>query len=64
MMEGVTIESQAENTMSLRVSHRGLVPSVIGTAVGNGAEIFRITPRNYTLEEIYFAVQEQEGGAA
>ena len=64
MMEGVTIEGQTENTMSLRVSHRDLVPSVIETAVRSGARIFRITPRNYTLEEIYFAVQEQEGGAA
>jgi hypothetical protein len=64
MMDGVTIESQTENTMSLRVSHRDRVPSVIETAVRNGARIFRITPRNYTLEEIYFAVQEQEGGAA
>ncbi|MFY9801180.1 MAG: ABC transporter ATP-binding protein, partial [Methanoregula sp.] len=63
-MEGVTIEGQTVNTMTLRVSHRDLVPAVIGTAVKNGAEIFRVTPRNYTLEEIYFAVQEQEGGAA
>ncbi len=64
MMEGVTIEGQTGNTLTLRVSHRDLVPTVIGTAVKNGAEIFRVTPRNYTLEEIYFAVQAQEGGAA
>lgn len=64
MMEGVTIEEQSLNTLTLRVSHRDLVPAVIGTAVKNGAEIFRVTPRNYTLEEIYFAVQAQEGGAA
>jgi len=64
MMEGVTIEGQAGNTLTLRVAHRDRVPAVIGTAVQNGAEIFRVTPRNYTLEEIYFAVQAQEGGAA
>ena len=64
LMEGVTIEEQNGNTLTLRVSHRDLVPAVIGTAVKNGAEIFRVTPRNYTLEEIYFAVQAQEGGAA
>ena len=64
MMEGVTLEEQSVNTLTLRVSHRNLVPAVIGTAVKNGAEIFRVTPRNYTLEEIYFAVQAQEGGAA
>ncbi|HUT39565.1 MAG TPA: ABC transporter ATP-binding protein [Methanoregula sp.] len=63
-MEGVTIEGQTVNSLTLRVSHRDLVPVVIGTAVKNGAEIFRVTPRNNTLEEIYFAVQEQEGGAA
>ena len=63
-MEGVTIESWTGNTLTLEVSHRDLVPAVIGTAVQHGARIFRVTPRNYTLEEIYFAVQEQGGGAA
>ena len=63
-MEGVTIESWTGNLLTLRVSQRDLVPAVIGTAVHHGARIFRVTPRNYTLEEIYFAVQEQGGSAA
>jgi hypothetical protein len=63
-MEGVTVESLTGNLLTLRVSQRDLVPAVIGTAVHQGARIFRVTPRNYTLEEIYFAVQEQGGSAA
>ena len=62
-MDGVTIDSQVRNTLTLRVSQKDLVPSLIKIAVRNGGEIYRVTPRDYSLEEIYFAVQE-EGGKA
>jgi ABC-2 type transport system ATP-binding protein len=58
-MDGVTIDSQVGNTLTLRVAHKDQVPSLIGIAVRNGGEIYRVTPRDYSLEEIYFAVQEQ-----
>ena len=58
-IEGVTVESINENTLTIRVSDKHLIPSVIQAAIGNGGEIFRVTPRDYSLEEIYFAVQEQ-----
>ncbi len=60
-IEGVTVESISEHTLTLRISQKHLIPSVIGAAVRNGGEIFRVTPRDYSLEEIYFAVQEQGG---
>ena len=62
-MDGVTIDSQVGNTLILRVAHKDLVPSLIEIAVRNGGEIYRVTPRDYSLEEIYFAVQEQGGRA-
>jgi ABC-2 type transport system ATP-binding protein len=62
-MDGVTIDSQVGNTLILRVAQKDLVPSLIGIAVRNGGTIYRITPRDYSLEEIYFAVQEQGGRA-
>jgi ABC-2 type transport system ATP-binding protein len=63
-MDGVTIDSQDGNTLILRVSRKDLVPPLIAIAVRNGGEIYRITPRDYSLEEIYFAVQEPGGKAA
>ena len=60
-IEGVTVESIREHTLTLRISQKQIIPSVIGAAVRNGGEIFRVTPRDYSLEEIYFAVQEQGG---
>ena len=62
-MEGVTIDNQVGNTLFLRVAHKDLVPSLIEIAVRNGGEIYRVTPQDYSLEEIYFAVQEQGGRA-
>jgi ABC-2 type transport system ATP-binding protein len=62
-MDGVTIDSLGGNTLTIRVAHKDLVPSLIEIAVRNGGEIYRVTPRDYSLEEIYFAVQEQGGRA-
>jgi len=60
-IDGVNVECTGEKTILLRVSQKHLIPTVIAAAVRNGGEIFRVTPRDYSLEEIYFAVQEQEG---
>ena len=62
-MNGVIVDSQVDTTVTLRVAQKDLVPAVIQIAVSNGGEIFRVTPRDYSLEEIYFAVQEQGGSA-
>jgi ABC-2 type transport system ATP-binding protein len=62
-MDGVTIDSQVGNTLILRVAHKDLVPSLIEVAVRNGGEIYRVSPQDFSLEEIYFAVQEQGGRA-
>ena len=62
-MNGVIVDRQADTTVTIRVAQKDLVPAVIRIAVSNGGEIFRVTPRDYSLEEIYFAVQEQGGSA-
>jgi ABC-2 type transport system ATP-binding protein len=58
---GVTVERVDEKTLTLRVSRQNLIPLVIQAAIRNGGALFRVTPRDYSLEEIYFAVQEQGG---
>jgi ABC-type multidrug transport system ATPase subunit len=60
-MNGVIIDGQAGNTLTIRVAQKDLVPIVVQVTVRNGGEIFRVTPQNYSLEEIYFAVQEKGG---
>jgi len=60
-MNGVTVESVRENTLTLRVTGKHLIPPVIHAAIRHGGEVFRVTPRDYSLEEIYFTVQEQGG---
>ena len=60
-IDGVTVDSTRENTLTLRVTGKHLIPSVIQAAIRHGGEIFRVTPRAYSLEEIYFTVQEPEG---
>jgi ABC-2 type transport system ATP-binding protein len=56
---GVTIDRVSENTITLQVSDKRLVPAVVQTAVQQGGEILRVNPREYSLEEIYFAVQDE-----
>ena len=58
-IEGVRIDGINENTLTIRVSGKHQIPLLIEAAMHNGGEIFRVTPRNYSLEEIYFAVQKQ-----
>jgi hypothetical protein len=37
------------------------VPGVISRLVGEGEELIRVDPRTPTLEDVYFALQEQDG---
>jgi ABC-2 type transport system ATP-binding protein len=58
---GVTVVQAGEKILVLRMAEKELIPAVIRAAVEHGGEIFRVMPRDHSLEEIYFAVQEQGG---
>jgi ABC-2 type transport system ATP-binding protein len=60
-INGIVLERRNENTLVLRVSEKKLVPRAVRAAISEGGDIFRVTPRDYSLEEVYFAVQEQGG---
>jgi ABC-2 type transport system ATP-binding protein len=62
-IDGLTIGAMRENTLTLQVTKKELVPLMIRAAVTHGGEIVRVTPRDYSLEEIYFAVQEGGRGS-
>lgn len=50
----------AKNTLSAQVENEDVIPSIIQHLVGHGESILKVNPRDYTLEDIYFALQAGE----
>lgn len=48
--------------MTVKVRNRPLVAAVVKILVEEGGAIVRVNPREYSLEELYFAIQK--GGVA
>jgi ABC-2 type transport system ATP-binding protein len=48
------------NTLSVQVENDDVIPAVVRNLVEHGASIRRVNPRDYTLEDIYFALQAGE----
>ena len=48
------------NELSVQVESESVIPDVIQHLVEQGASLLRVNPRNYTLEDIYFALQAGE----
>jgi ABC-2 type transport system ATP-binding protein len=46
--------------LAARVESDDLIPALVQTLVAGGAQIMRVNPRNHTLEEVYFELQEQQ----
>ncbi|MFT3890345.1 MAG: ABC transporter ATP-binding protein [Anaerolineales bacterium] len=49
-----------KNTLSVQVENEDVIPSVVSYLVEHGESILRVNPRDYTLEDIYFALQAGE----
>jgi ABC-2 type transport system ATP-binding protein len=45
------------STLSVQVENDDVIPDVVRHVVEQGAAIRRVNPRDYTLEDIYFALQ-------
>jgi len=45
------------NMLSVQVENEDVIPSLIRCLVEHGESIMKVNPRNYTLEDIYFALQ-------
>jgi ABC-2 type transport system ATP-binding protein len=56
-MPGITVISRSGVSVEIQVSQKSLVPVVIAEVVKSGGQIVRVSPREYSLEEIYFAIQ-------
>ena len=57
---GVIQTSAKSEALSVQVENEDVIPDVIRRLVESGASILRVNPRDYTLEDIYFALQEGE----
>jgi ABC-2 type transport system ATP-binding protein len=58
-LEGIFIESTEPLHLSLKVQKKERIPAVIRALVREGGEIVRVSPREYSLEEVYFAIQKE-----
>jgi ABC-2 type transport system ATP-binding protein len=59
-LRGVT-ELHAEGAeLAARVESNDVIPALVQALAARGAQIMRVNPRNHTLEEVYFELQEQQ----
>jgi ABC-2 type transport system ATP-binding protein len=55
------IQAKVENeALSVQVENEDAIPNVIRHLVDDNESILRVNPRDYTLEDIYFALQAGE----
>jgi ABC-2 type transport system ATP-binding protein len=57
-LEGISIESAEPFHLRLKVQKKDRIPRIVREMVQEGGQIVRVSPREYTLEEIYFAIQK------
>ena len=56
-LRGVIRASAESEAVSVQVENEDVIPEVVRWLVENGESVLRVNPRNYTLEDIYFALQ-------
>ncbi|MDD1673684.1 MAG: hypothetical protein LUP99_04670, partial [Methanomicrobiales archaeon] len=58
-LKGISLGSRDPLHLTLRVQQKDCIPSVVQEIAHAGGEIVRVNPREYSLEEIYFAIQKK-----
>ncbi len=58
-IDGVTVLSRGDTAISLQVDRRETIPEVVASIVRNGGAILQAKSREYSLEEIYFEIQQR-----
>lgn len=59
MLPGVLGVTQDDHLLAIQVQQEDVTPSVVAKIVELGGAIMRVNPREHSLEEIYFRVQEE-----
>ena len=57
---GVIQVSAEDDALSIQVEEEDVIPNVVRHLVEHGESILKVNPRDYTLEDIYFALQAGE----
>jgi ABC-2 type transport system ATP-binding protein len=57
---GVIQVSAESEALAVQVENEAVIPEVVRHLVNGGESILRVNPRDYTLEDIYFALQAGE----
>ncbi|HSO13687.1 MAG TPA: ABC transporter ATP-binding protein [Anaerolineales bacterium] len=57
---GVIQVSAKNEALSIQVENEGAIPDIVRHLVEQGESILKVDPRDYTLEDIYFALQAGE----
>jgi ABC-2 type transport system ATP-binding protein len=58
-LQGVTQVSLDDGKLAVQISGDDVIPAVVARVVELGGQIMRVNPREHSLEEIYFKVQEE-----
>jgi ABC-type multidrug transport system ATPase subunit len=53
------VEARSE-TLSVQLEGKGSIPEFVRHLAENGAAILKVNPRDYSLEDIYFTIQNGE----
>jgi ABC-2 type transport system ATP-binding protein len=61
-LPGVIDVQPDTNHLAVKVEGADCVPALVASLVQRGAQVLRVNPREHSLEEIYFALQNQEEG--
>lgn len=59
-LRGVIQASAGNESLAVQVENKDVIPEVVRHLVNGGESILRVNPRDYTLEDIYFALQAGE----
>jgi ABC-type uncharacterized transport system ATPase subunit len=54
---GVIQVSAQDDALAVQVENQDVIPDVVRHLVEQGESILKVNPRDYTLEDIYFALQ-------
>jgi ABC-2 type transport system ATP-binding protein len=64
VLEGVQTVETKSDSLRLKVSEESVVPIIADAVVAAGGRLLRLTPQEITLEEVYFALQNQANGGS
>ena len=46
-----------DGVLRVEIEHEGAIPDVVTSVVAAGGRIYRVLPKEHSLEEIYFQIQ-------